>query len=159
VYRWKFGPLGLAGLIWITPWPFQTSDNDGMWTRRVLVLLMLCLPLRLWAGVGLMQSAFGTSSAAVTVAQAADEHGVYMGQPCHEEALSVAQADVPPTVKAQPQHCNSGDCQICSVCHMPALHTAVWLDATQIAPNAWVASKGLSASSAPATALFKPPVS
>ena len=151
--------MHLAGLIWITAWLRQSGDNGRMWTRRLLVLLMLCLPLRLWAGASLMQNVPGAPLVMALSSQAADEHAVHTGHPCHDEAVSVADDHAQPSANAQTQHCDKGDCQICSVCHMPALHAAAWMVFTLSAPKAWVSAQGLSASAAPIAALFKPPVS
>jgi hypothetical protein len=124
--------------------------------RFVLVALLLCLPLRLWAGVGLMsleQAHKMDVSAQHTVHEAAASH------PCH----AVAEADARPA-PVQPRthdvsHCGSGDCHICTACHMPAMQGAVFLEFHLAAPQAWVAHSGLTPRSEPLHSLFKPPVS
>jgi hypothetical protein len=118
-----------------------------MLRRFVLIFVLLCLPFRLWAGVGLMMNAVDRPAVVVT-----SSHDVH---PCHEaDAVApVAQGG------GGLMHCGSDDCQICAVCHMPAMGFSGLLDFMPNAPRDWIASTGLHGYVAPASPLFKPPVS
>ena len=123
-----------------------------MWSRRLLLLLVLCLPLRLWAGVGLMGAALPTAPTQLNV----HSTQVEPDRPCHEMDVGDAQ---PVSNDVADVHCNGGDCRICSACHMPALHALGLMEFSHKAPRVWVALDRSSSSSAPLTAPFKPPVS
>jgi hypothetical protein len=114
--------------------------------RWTFILLLLCLPLRLWASVGLMANTAFMAGPVAAVAQAGDH-------PCHEAApestAPVALAD----------HCDAGDCQSCAACHMPALHSLGLLDLSLKAPRDWVAHTVLRGYATRADSPFKPPVS
>lgn len=120
-----------------------------MLRRFALILVLLSLPLRLWAGVGLMLNTAEAPAVALVATTSHDAH------PCHEaDAVApVAQAG------GGLMHCGSDDCQICAVCHMPAMGFSGLLGLTQNAPRDWVASSGLHGHVAPSSTLFKPPVS
>ena len=122
-----------------------------MLRRFAIVVLLLSLPLRLWAGERLM------TVLAVEPAVVAAAHTEHEAHPCHE-ASSPASAEAAPESSLQ-AHCGTGVCQVCAVCHMPALDAAGALGLSQTTPRDWVPLSGLSSQSASVDPLFKPPVS
>jgi hypothetical protein len=124
-----------------------------MLRRFILVLLLLCLPLRLWAGMGLMASEVSDRALLVVLTQSVQHDQA--DHPCHEELTSLSTD----AVETSNDPCAGGDCRICSACHMPALHNLNLLDFSQDSPREWLLVASSLDYSAPQTALFKPPVS
>lgn len=124
-----------------------------MLRRFAIILVLLSLPLRLWAGVGLMATVTAQGKAVIDLAPMVHATGEH---PCHDESAQTPAAE---DVLALTDHCQSGDCRICTTCHMPALHVLDLLESGRDLPREWTVRTGLSSYSAPQTALFKPPVS
>lgn len=114
-----------------------------MLRRFALILVLLSLPLRLWAGAGLMAN---VAPLPEPVAAVQTDH------PCHEAEDAAAPL-------ALMDHCDGSDCRVCSACHMPALHGLGLLDFSSNPPHGWVALTGLPDYAGWVDSPFKPPVS
>lgn len=122
-----------------------------MLRRFALILMLLSLPLRLWAGESLMTGSVNAASAVVLATDSHENH------PCHE-----GQATEPGELAqdaAKLVHCGGGLCQICAVCHMPALDVASLFSPGSKPSRDWVDLTSVSGQSAPIQGVFKPPVS
>jgi hypothetical protein len=137
-----------------------------MLRRFFIIALLLCLPLRLWAGVGMMMNmpAAPVQAAAVQSTQEAPCHEAEVahdGQSLHQHhsAAHGNESASASTAQAGAQDaCDHGQCASCVACHLLALQATAYPSVLQAAPRAWSLAPTGALYATHVPGLFKPPV-
>jgi hypothetical protein len=134
-----------------------------MLRRFFIIALLLCLPLRLWAGVGMMMN-MPAAPVLVATAPSTQEvpcHEAHEAQPLqhqHHAAPSEEPSGSSPAQTSAQDACDHGQCASCVACHMLALQAPESPDFAQAAPRAWSAAPTGTLYVVHVAGLFKPPV-
>lgn len=172
-----FKSVGWKGLLASCPPAHGRFDYDFVMRRLFLCFLLCLMPLRLWAGVGMLIAPNGwhptptpnPTSASTPISVAVESTGAQTapaqsGHDCHE-AVTLASHEAPTHTTHVADHgpqtadCHDGSCQLCGVCHQTAslMTWVLGVPLIQIHPQpigAFVAPLAQ-----PAQPLIKPPIS
>jgi hypothetical protein len=144
-----------VNLLFCSPGNFEISVRSISPMRRfVFIVIVFALPLRLWAGVGMMMNMPVALAAPAIVEQVSASHTMDRA-PCHEtDEMAVAPLVFDGTLAS----CAGSECTMCTICHMLGLQ-AQTLDVVSQSPSrTWRGQLSTRLYAAESGSLFKPPV-